>query len=88
MLLILWVYLFFSDIQADLASVGQTIDPGGKKGLSVSLSNLVVMSAMTSAAVKRCLELDPGLVFQLVESTVNALFHLVFKYKMSITYTF
>ena len=55
--------------QADETTTLKTTN-SGNYGWSVSLSNVVFMSASTSAAVKRCLEFEPGLVFQLVETKV------------------
>ena len=71
MILIVWMCWCLSDIQAVETTVSQTTE---YNGWSVILSDVVVMSAMTRAAVKRCLEFEPGLVFQFVESKVKLVF--------------
>ena len=64
--------LCLSDKQAD----GQ-ITYSANNGWSATLSDVVIMSAVTRAAVKRCLEFEPGLVFQFVESKVKLIFRYV-----------
>ena len=73
LLLILWMCLCLSGKQADLVTTSQSPSVLANNVVSASLSDVVVMSALTSAAVKRCLELEPRLVFQLIETKVRHL---------------
>ena len=79
MLLILWMCLCLSVKRADITQTSQSINYGNN-GWSASLSNVVIMSAMTRAAIKRCLEFEPGLVFQSVETKVKIYFCRYFFY--------
>ena len=67
----IWMCLCLSGKQADIVTTSQATYLENNGVWSVSLSNVVVMSAMTRAAIKRCLEFDFGLVFELVESKVR-----------------
>ena len=66
-MLIVWVIfmcLFDKQIEAN--------PPSETAEWSVSLSNVVVISARTKTSVKRSImELEPGLVFELVENSVR-----------------
>ena len=67
----MWMCLGLSGKQADIITTSLTTHLRNYDVSSVSLSNVVIMSAMTRAAIKRCLEFDISLVFELVESKVR-----------------
>ena len=72
MFIVLVFFICLFDKQIEASSAPETAE------WSVSLSNVVIISAMTKQAVKRCIELEPGLVFELVENSVRYIFFCLY----------